>query len=121
MSRSVRDAVIEACVAHGANGEGDGGLQGCMDWLLRNHTKAFVPLLVRLLPLQVSATHNHTKKLNVNVMMVPRGTFLTEAQARAVQAGAPLDLDTLCIDVSPTPTVNDAPPMERATADEAAE
>ena len=79
------------------------------------------PWLVRLLPLQVSATHNRTKKLNVNVMMVPRGTFLTEAQARAVQAGAPLDLDTLCIDVSPTPTVNDAPPMERATADEAAE
>ena len=47
MSRSVRDAVIEACVAHGADGEGDGGLQGCMDWLLRNHTKAFVPLLDR--------------------------------------------------------------------------
>ena len=54
---------------------GKDGLKGCASWLLREHTKAFVPLLVRLLPLQVSAQVTKHSKLTVNILPIPRGHF----------------------------------------------
>jgi hypothetical protein len=79
ISRDLREGILDAAIAHGADGNGKNGLAGCCDWLLRSHTKAFVPLLVRLLPLQVSGEVVRHTKLHVTIQPIPRGSFYDKA------------------------------------------
>ena len=86
-----------------------------MDWLLRNHTKAFVPMLVRLLPLQVSAQVAKQTKLQVNIVTVPRGYHydaegvLRPPRDRVIEHNAD-DFPAITIDEVEKPTPHEASP-----------
>lgn len=123
ISRDLREGILDAAISHGADGNGKGGLSGCCDWLLRNHTKAFVPLLVRLLPLQVSGQVNHQTKLNVQIVSVPRGMFYNRAGELVPRGDPSLVIEHIADEVAArnhdeveNPTAMDAPPPPRDDA-----
>ena len=75
ITRDLRQAIIDAAVAHGSDGQGSGGLVGYCYFLAARHPKAFTGLLGKLIPLQVSGSV-HSVVEQVTIISVPAGHFL---------------------------------------------
>ncbi|MCA1498850.1 hypothetical protein [Bradyrhizobium sp. NBAIM14] len=73
--RDLRQAVIDAAIAHGSDGHGRGGLTGYGFFLASRHPKAFAGLLGKLLPLQIDG-HVTSHFSQINIVPIPSDHYL---------------------------------------------
>ncbi|MBR1070233.1 hypothetical protein ABIF66_008851 [Bradyrhizobium japonicum] len=72
--RDLKLGIVDAAIALGEDGEGRGGLQGYLQFLGRNHVKAFSHLLGKVLPLTVGADGpGISTVVAINITSVPAG------------------------------------------------
>lgn len=85
ITRSIKDGIIDAAVAHGSNGKGKDGLPGFFQFLLRKDLKSFARLVGRLLPVNIKADENLAAAMGgvtINVVTVENGRYLSEEEIR---------------------------------------
>ena len=84
--RDLKAGLLDAAIAHGADGEGTGGLHGYLFMLAAEHKKTFAGLLAKLLPLQVHSDTTSNAIINeVRVISVPAGHYMTPEALAAMQ------------------------------------
>lgn len=90
--RDLKVGLLDAAIAHGADGQGAGGLQGYLFMLAAEHKKTFAHLLAKLLPLQLTSDGAiGGVSVSLNVTSVPSGSYLTEESIERLRQ--PLQLD----------------------------
>ncbi|MBR0710134.1 hypothetical protein [Bradyrhizobium liaoningense] len=90
ITRDLKQAVIDAAIAHGSDGHGRGGLTGYGFFLASRHPKAFSGLLGKLLPLQVDATVDSVVS-SINIVSIPSDHYLGADNApKAQPSSAPV-------------------------------
>ena len=94
VSRAFKDAIIYAA-EHSAD-SGDGTLEGYLLDLADNHKALFVPLLGRLLPLQINARTQQTTKVVYSTVAEVRAALIAKGLA-------PERADLLLLGKVPTP------------------
>jgi len=77
-TRELKEAILNAAIRHGADGTGEGGLEGYMFLLARTDRKTFGMLLRAVIPTQVNASVSTF--VNVEYKSVEQAT----AEARAL-------------------------------------
>jgi hypothetical protein len=78
VTRDLKNGIVDAAIALGRNGEGEGGLQGYLQFLGWHHPKAFASLLGKILPLQVTGDGLPGTTIGtVNVISVPADHYLS--------------------------------------------
>ncbi|WP_439407930.1 hypothetical protein ACNJX9_04370 [Bradyrhizobium sp. DASA03076] len=91
ITRDLKQAVIDAAIAHGSDGHGRGGLTGYGFFLASRHPKAFAGLLGKLLPLQVDTTVTSVVSA-INIVSVPAGSFMVADESIGIGAERDQDL-----------------------------
>jgi hypothetical protein len=81
VTRDIREAIVNAAIRHGEDGEGKGGLEGYLFTLAREDKRAFGGLLRAVMPMQFNASIETS--LNVQYKS------LEEANAEARRLGLP--------------------------------
>ena len=80
VSRDLKNGLIDAAIALGADGEGAGGLQGYLMYLGRSHPKAFAALLGKTIPLNVGLNADVRHCIGtVNIVSIPHDHYLSAA------------------------------------------
>jgi hypothetical protein len=77
ITRDLKQGIVDAAAAFGADGLGAGGLTGYLYMLAGEHPKTFATLLVKLLPMQVNSNRTSQSIGTVNVVSVPVDHYLT--------------------------------------------
>jgi hypothetical protein len=77
---NLKQAIIDAAVAHGSDRQGVGGLTGYCFFLASQHPRAFAGLLGKLLPLQIDG-HLTSTVARINVVSVPVDRYLAADDA----------------------------------------
>ena len=94
IGRDLKNGIIDAAIAHGADGEGEGGLGGYLFLLAAEHKKTFGGLLMKLLPMNLTGGSVEQSLVGkVTIVGVPSGVFLTKDQMAAATAGEPFVID----------------------------
>lgn len=75
--QSLKQAILDAAISHGADSRGLGGLQGYGFFLASKHPKAFCGLLGKLLPLQLDADLTNSLVTAVTIVSVPADQYLS--------------------------------------------
>jgi hypothetical protein len=93
--RDLKEGLIDAAIAHGADGLGAGGLHGYLFLLASEHRKTFAGLLCKLLPLNMTANVEKSLINEVRIISVPSGVHLSPEQMARAQAGEPYTIDAV--------------------------
>jgi hypothetical protein len=72
ITQDLRRGIIEGAVEHGEDGKGKGGLVGYLKFCARKHPKAYLGLLGKLLPYNISADVAAGTTATFNIIAVPR-------------------------------------------------
>ncbi|MCA1474295.1 hypothetical protein [Bradyrhizobium sp. NBAIM08] len=89
ITRDLKQAVIDAAIAHGSDGHGRGGLTGYGFFLASRHPKAFAGLLAKLLPLQIDG-HIASSLTQINIVSIPSDHYLgSDGVAKVLQTAEP--------------------------------
>jgi hypothetical protein len=77
ISRDVKAGILNGAIACGYDGAGEGGLDGFFLMCAQRHPKAYLALLGKFVPLQVSADVPGQTIGSINIVSVPRNHFLS--------------------------------------------
>ena len=80
MTTTLKDAILKAAELVGADGKGKDGLVGYLKDLAGNRKELFVPLLARVLPLQINAKSEEKPVVVYRSLEELRGTARTPRQ-----------------------------------------
>jgi hypothetical protein len=95
ITRDLKTGIVDAAVNHGKDGSGEGGLTGYLEFIAAKHPKAFVALLGRLMPLQITGNAG-TFIGSVNIVSVPQDRYLSADDIAALVPERPrLELEPL--------------------------
>jgi hypothetical protein len=118
--RDLKEGCLEAAINVGRDGNGLDGLVGFLEDLARNHKRAFTSLLVKMLPMQLTADVNKSTINEVRIISVPAGGRLSPEQMERVQAGEPFVIDHVSQQEhapQPEPASDPAPQSEEEVID----
>jgi hypothetical protein len=90
ITRDLKAGILNGAIAHGADGEGLGGLDGYLLMCATKYPKHYMQLLGKLLPLQVNADVNNAVVGEVRVLSVPADCYLSAQQIAKMNRAAPL-------------------------------
>lgn len=91
ITRDLKSGIVQAAENHGSDGKGKGGLVGYLEFVAAKHPKAFVSLLGRLMPLQVSGNAG-TFIGKVQIVAIPQGQYLSAEAIRELTPSLETDL-----------------------------
>jgi hypothetical protein len=95
LTQDLKQGIIDGAVRHGSNGKGAGGLSGYCYHLAKRHPKAYVSLLAKILPMQVSGNIGHHID-SVNLIPVPYNRFVSgDDIARLANADNVIELEPI--------------------------
>jgi hypothetical protein len=89
ISKDLKEGIIEGAVVHGYDGKGEGGLYGYLAMCAAKFPKAYLQLLGRLLPMQVRGDGPIVPGVNISIMSVDSGTYLTPETIAKLQSQSP--------------------------------
>ena len=79
VTRDLKVGILNGAIAHGADGSGEGGLEGYLFMCATKYPKHYLALLGKLVPLQLTGNPQLGQHIStVNVISVPSGTFLSK-------------------------------------------
>jgi hypothetical protein len=87
IGRDLKNGIIEAAVVHGANGSGAGGLGGYLLMCATLYPKAYMQLLGKLLPMNLTANTTSQAISTVKIISVEAGAQYSSEQLRALERG----------------------------------
>jgi hypothetical protein len=86
--QDLKQAIVDAASAYGADGYGEGGLTGYCYHLASKHPKAFSSLLGKLLPYQINTMRSAVQQ--INIVSVPCDRYLGPEDVRKLRPELPV-------------------------------
>ena len=98
-TQDIHHGILEAANRVGSDGRGTGGWVGYLEGVARKHPKYFLPLIARMVPLDIHESDESEGPLNINIVSVPTGhlidadgnLFARDHDGECAQAKAPIE------------------------------
>jgi hypothetical protein len=101
LHRDVKKGILNAAIACGYDGEGEGGLDGFFLMCAQKHTRAFLHLVGKLVPLQVQNEISGAMISAVNVISVPHDHYLSAEDIAALRRPGLHEVDRQIVETMP--------------------
>jgi hypothetical protein len=111
ITKDLKAGILNGAIAHGADGEGLGGLDGYLQMCATKYPKHYMQLLAKLLPLQVRADVANAVVSEVRIISVPADCYLSEEQIAKMNPALPL-IEQEAIETEPAEAVIEAQSIE---------
>jgi hypothetical protein len=90
VTRDLKSGILDGAIAHGADGEGAGGLSGYLHMCATRYPRSYMQLLGKLLPLTLSNNGLTGATTTVNIVGIPTDHYLSKEGLERAGVAMPL-------------------------------
>lgn len=90
VTRDLKQGILNGAIAHGYDGEGEGGLDGYLAMCAEKYPKHYMNLLGKLVPMQLNTDVSGQRIGSINIVSIPSNHFLSAEDIARMRVSPPL-------------------------------